>query len=64
MLEQRRTSSPACRCRYATALTLNGYARGVIATCFEGAVKLEGNAAHPGSLGGTDAFTEAAILSI
>ncbi|MFC7552975.1 hypothetical protein ACFQU7_13000 [Pseudoroseomonas wenyumeiae] len=51
--------------RFATTLALNGYGRGVLATCFEGRpVKLEGNALHPASLGGTDAFTEAAILSL
>ena len=64
-VEQPENVVPGVPMRYATALTLNGYARGVIATCFEGRpVKLEGNAAHPGSLGGTDAFTEAAILSL
>ncbi|MBP0491407.1 4Fe-4S dicluster domain-containing protein [Pararoseomonas indoligenes] len=56
---------PGVPMRFATTLTLNGYGRGVIATCFEGRpVKLEGNAAHPASLGGTDVFLEAAILSL
>jgi molybdopterin-containing oxidoreductase family iron-sulfur binding subunit len=51
--------------RYATTLPLNGYGRGVLATAFEGRpVKLEGNPAHPASLGATDAFIEAAILSL
>jgi molybdopterin-containing oxidoreductase family iron-sulfur binding subunit len=51
--------------RFATTLPLNGYGRGVLATCFEGRpVKLEGNALHPASLGATDAFAEAAILSL
>jgi len=64
-VEQPENLVPGVPMRFATTLALNGYGRGVIATCFEGRpVKLEGNPAHPASLGGTDAFTEAAILSL
>ena len=51
--------------RYATALPLAGYARGVTGLVVEGRpIKLEGLAAHPASLGATDLFTEAAILDL
>ena len=57
--------TPGQPMRFATSLPLNGYARGVLATCYEGRpVKLEGNPLHPASQGATDAFTEAAILSL
>ena len=57
--------TPGQAMRFATSLPLNGYARGVLATCYEGRpVKLEGNPLHPASQGATDAFTEAAILSL
>lgn len=50
---------------YATAMTLNGYARGVLVENQLGRpVKIEGNPGHPASLGGTDAFTQASILSL
>ncbi|MFC0410687.1 4Fe-4S dicluster domain-containing protein [Roseomonas elaeocarpi] len=64
-VQQPETVLPGVPQHYATALTLGGFARGVVATSFEGRpVKLEGNAAHPASLGATDAFNEAAILSL
>ncbi|MCO6417965.1 4Fe-4S dicluster domain-containing protein [Siccirubricoccus sp. KC 17139] len=51
--------------RYATALPLNGYGRGVVCTAFEGRpVKIEGNALHPASLGATDAFAEAELMQL
>ena len=51
---------PGVPLRFATALPLNGYGRGVICTSFEGRpTKVEGNPAHPASLGATDAFAEA-----
>ena len=51
--------------RYATALPLAGYLRGVTGLVVDGRpVKLEGLAAHPASLGATDPFTEAAILDL
>ncbi|MGH9398732.1 MAG: TAT-variant-translocated molybdopterin oxidoreductase, partial [Thermoanaerobaculia bacterium] len=50
---------------YATAHLLGGYARGVLAETHSGRpTKLEGNELHPGSLGGTDVFAQASILSL
>jgi MoCo/4Fe-4S cofactor protein with predicted Tat translocation signal len=50
---------------YPTALTLGGVALGVIVKCVEGRpIKVEGNPAHPGSLGGTDIFAQATILDV
>lgn len=51
--------------RYATALTLGGYATGVLVESHEGRpTKIEGNPAHPASLGATDAITQAALLTL
>ncbi|MBV1799936.1 4Fe-4S dicluster domain-containing protein [Siccirubricoccus sp. G192] len=51
--------------RYATVLELEGIGRGVLARTRAGhPVKIEGNPAHPGSLGATDVFLEAAVLSL
>ena len=64
-VEQPERVVPGIPLRFATALPLNGYGRGVIATSFEGRpVKLEGNPGHPSSLGATDAFAEAAVVSL
>jgi MoCo/4Fe-4S cofactor protein with predicted Tat translocation signal len=50
---------------YATAVTLSGYAKGVLARVYEGRpIKLEGNELHPASLGSTDALTQAEILNL
>ena len=50
---------------YATALPLAGYGRGVIVTAFEGRpTKVEGNPRHPASLGATDVFGQAEVLSL
>ena len=50
---------------YATALPLAGYARGALVTSFEGRpIKVEGNPHHPASLGATDVFAQAEILSL
>ena len=50
---------------YATALTLGGLASGVLAESHMGRpVKIEGNPRHPASLGASDAFMQAAILSL
>lgn len=51
--------------RYATALPLAGYLRGVTGLVVDGRpIKLEGLATHPASLGATDVFTESAILDL
>ena len=50
---------------FATALTLGGCATGLVIESHEGRpTKVEGNPLHPGSLGATDAFAQASILSL
>jgi MoCo/4Fe-4S cofactor protein with predicted Tat translocation signal len=50
---------------FATAMTLNGYATGLLVESNEGRpTKVEGNPQHPSSLGSTDAFQQAAILQL
>lgn len=56
---------PGVPARYATSLSLSGWARGVHAIAVDGRpIKIEGNPLHPGSLGATDVFAEAAILDL
>src|SRR5262249_12298714 len=50
---------------YASALTLGGIATGVLVATHTGRpTKVEGNPDHPASLGATDIFSQAAILSL
>jgi molybdopterin-containing oxidoreductase family iron-sulfur binding subunit len=50
---------------FATALTLGGYANGVLAESHLGRpTKIEGNPDHPASLGATDLFSQAAVLTL
>ncbi len=50
---------------YATALTLGGYARGVLVETHEGRpTKIEGNPSHPASVGATDVFMQAELLAL
>src|SRR6187397_2999455 len=50
---------------YATAVAVNGIASPVLVESHEGhPTKVEGNPQHPSSLGGTDIFTQAAILDL
>jgi len=50
---------------YATAFVMGGFARGILVTSHMGRpTKIEGNPDHPSSLGSTDAFTQASILSL
>ncbi|MFL5338104.1 MAG: 4Fe-4S ferredoxin, partial [Geminicoccaceae bacterium] len=64
-VEQPENLVPGVPQRYATALTLNGYARGVVCTAFEGRpTKIEGNPLHPASLGATDVFAEAELMQL
>ena len=50
---------------FATATTLNGFARGVLVESHEGRpTKIEGNPDHPASLGATDVFAQASILNL
>jgi Fe-S-cluster-containing dehydrogenase component len=56
---------PGIPLRFASALPLAGYARGVIVTSVEGRpIKIDGNPRHPASLGATDVFAEAELLSL
>jgi MoCo/4Fe-4S cofactor protein with predicted Tat translocation signal len=50
---------------YASAMTIGGIASGVLVESHEGRpTKIEGNPEHPGSLGATDVFGQAAILDL
>lgn len=50
---------------YATAMTLGGYAIGLLVESHEGRpTKIEGNPLHPASLGATDLFAQASILTL
>src|SRR5262245_22518558 len=50
---------------FATAMTLGGVATGLLLESHEGRpTKIEGNPAHPGSLGASDVFAQAAILGL
>ncbi len=50
---------------FASSMPLAGYARGVLVESHLGRpTKIEGNSLHPASLGGTDAFMQASILSL
>ena len=60
-----RGETPGLPMRFATALPLNGYGRGVIVTSVEGRpIKIDGNPRHPASAGSTDVFAEATVLSL
>ena len=65
MVDQPDGTTPGRVRRYATALPLAGYGRGVTGLVVnERPIKLEGLAAHPASLGATDTFTELSILDL
>lgn len=50
---------------FATSVLLNGVATGVLVESHTGRpTKIEGNPQHPGSLGSTDVFTQAAVLDL
>jgi Fe-S-cluster-containing dehydrogenase component len=50
---------------FATAMTLGGYAKGLLVKSYNGRpVKIEGNARHPSSLGATDIFAQASIFAL
>ena len=50
---------------FATAMTLNGVANGVLVESHEGRpTKIEGNPEHPATLGACDAYSQASILQL
>jgi len=50
---------------FATAMPLHGYATGLLVESHEGRpTKVEGNPDHPASLGATDAFAQASVLTM
>jgi Fe-S-cluster-containing dehydrogenase component/anaerobic selenocysteine-containing dehydrogenase len=58
-------ATPGVALRFATALPLAGYGRGVVVSSVEGRpIKIEGNPRHSASLGATDVFAEATVLSL
>jgi molybdopterin-containing oxidoreductase family iron-sulfur binding subunit len=57
--------TPGLPMAFATTLALNGYGRGVIVKSMEGRpIKIDGNPRHPASLGATDVFSEASLLTL
>ncbi|MGE0223285.1 MAG: 4Fe-4S dicluster domain-containing protein [Acetobacteraceae bacterium] len=56
---------PGVPLRFATCMPLSGFGRGMLVTSWQGRPsKVEGNPAHPASLGATDVFAEASVLQL
>ena len=61
----RRGTSPVRTERFATSFDLQGAATGLVVTSYDGRpIKIEGNPAHPQSLGATDVVTQATVLQL
>jgi molybdopterin-containing oxidoreductase family iron-sulfur binding subunit len=57
--------TPGVAKHYATAMTLGGYATGLLVESHEGRpTKIEGNPDHPASLGATGVYEQASVLSL
>ena len=57
--------TPSDTLHYATAMTIGGFASGLVATSREGRpTKLEGNPDHPASRGGTGVYEQASLLQL
>src|SRR5450432_2323918 len=57
--------TPGNALHFATAYALEGYTTGVLVESHEGRpTKIEGNPAHPASLGATDSFAQAEVLTL
>jgi anaerobic selenocysteine-containing dehydrogenase len=60
-----RHATPGIPRTYATSLSLDGFATGVLVESHDGRpTKIEGNPDHPASLGATTAFEQAAVLGL
>jgi molybdopterin-containing oxidoreductase family iron-sulfur binding subunit len=58
-------SAPGRKLTYASSTLIDGFANGVTVTTRDGRpLKIEGNAEHPWSGGGTDAFGQASVLGL
>jgi molybdopterin-containing oxidoreductase family iron-sulfur binding subunit len=56
---------PGATLRYATSFDLQGAATGLLVTSYDGRpIKIEGNPAHPQSLGATDPMAQATVLQL
>ncbi len=56
---------PGTALHYATALSLGGYATGLLVTCYDGRpTKVEGNPDHPASAGAVSSYDLASILDL
>jgi molybdopterin-containing oxidoreductase family iron-sulfur binding subunit len=64
-VEQPESIVPGKPLRFATSMTLGGYATGLLAESHMGRpTKVEGNPEHPSSLGATDLFAQASVLAM
>src|SRR3954468_569871 len=60
-----RDVTPGVSTYYATSLLIDGFATGLVATTREGRpLKIEGNPAHPASLGATSVWHQASVLEL
>jgi molybdopterin-containing oxidoreductase family iron-sulfur binding subunit len=63
--ETPRDVTPGVSTYYATSLLIDGFATGLVATTREGRpLKIEGNPAHPASLGATSLWHQASVLEL
>ncbi len=57
--------TPGTPVQFATSMDLDGVARGLLATSYDGRpIKIDGNNLHPDSLGATDPSAEASVLEL
>ncbi len=64
-VEQPPEMTPGVPLEYATSMVIDGYATGLVVKALEARpIKIEGNPDHPASLGGTNAFHQAALLEL